>query len=295
MRAALLTNTHRLDEDLIPFQTLVIGLTDEGVRVVQVLPDRLDEKEAVMCGQRIVFTEARWRLTNRLRLTRLEAELRAAEIELIHALDGELWAGAIDLGDRLEIPVVLSANDRDDVRAAGRMTKRFGSGRVAIAAATEPMAEALTQQVADQAMVHTIFPGVHLPGDMITIEPNEALCAVIIGSGKRDGDYQKLLEAIVRFVEERPMSQFFFDGQDSSQEEVWSAASQLGIVSNVSLTPRRTGHRELLLRAHARDPTAGARRGALDHAAGHGPRRARRRARGPVARLPDPGPDGVAQ
>ena len=46
-----------------------------------------------------------------------------------------------------------------------------------------------------------------------------------------------------------PQAQFFLDGQGSDQHLIWQAAQKLGLLGNLSLAPRRLGHRELLLRA----------------------------------------------
>lgn len=74
---------------------------------------------------------------------------------------------------------------------------------------------------------------------------------IVSGNGVWDADYESLLGGIARFVERRPMSQFFFDGQGSGQHQIWKAASSMGLLGNISLTPRRLGHREMLLKAHA--------------------------------------------
>jgi hypothetical protein len=75
------------------------------------------------------------------------------------------------------------------------------------------------------------------------------LCAVISGGNTFDSEYEALFIGLAPIVMAYPQAQFFLDGQGHDQHLIWQAAQKLGLLANISLAPRRLGHRELLLGA----------------------------------------------
>jgi glycosyltransferase involved in cell wall biosynthesis len=147
---------------------------------------------------------------------------------------------------------VLSACSKLDIRLAQRVLPGLDPARVAVTAATEPIAQAIREQADPDLLIQTIGTGVHTQNaDPPAPAEGQALCVIISGNGVLDADYEALLGGIGRFIERQPMSQFFFDGQGSGQHQLWKAANTAGLLGNISLTPRRLGHREMLLRSHA--------------------------------------------
>lgn len=253
MHAALLANRAWLDEELTGFQHLVVGLIDEQVRVVQVVPDEgVTPEDLSAFGGHVSWRESQVPSMNRYRIGRLAEPLKAIGVDLVHALDGRMWRGGLKLAQALEAPIILGAHSRLDIPLAQRLAGRLDPARVAVTAATEPIAQAIRQHVSSDLSVQVIATGVHSHGtDPPAPQADQALCVIVSGNGLWDGDYEALMGGIAALVERRPMSQFFFDGQGGGQHRIWKAASSMGLLANISLTPRRLGHREMLLHAHA--------------------------------------------
>lgn len=250
MHVALLSNTAWLDEELATLHQVVVGLLDESTRVVQVLPQGRAEGETVAFGTRLSWKEGHRRILNRWALRRLVGPLREESVELIHALDGRLWLGALDLAKQLGIPALLSANSGMDVAVATRCIDRLIPGQVAITCATQPLADLMSQAIGGVVAVDHVPPGVHL-GKSAQRGEDETPCIVVSGDGDSDEHVGALLEGAKIAVAQHPALQLFFDGQRQDPHKLWRAINRHGLLSNATLIPRRLGHREVLLRAGA--------------------------------------------
>jgi len=253
MLVALLTNTAWLDEELLTFKALLVGLLDEGVGTVKIVPETVSPEELGMMGTRLAWKESAWRLIAERRLAALASKLQTLEVDLIHAMDGRMWRAARRLAEALDLPVIYQANSHLDLRLVGVVLAGTTVPRLAFTATTQPLGDAIRQDVGDEVDVHVIPPGVHGGGDRPrTRDPNQALCAVISASDKLDAHYHALLQGLVAFVRESPsggQSLFFFDSQSDNQHQLWRAANRVGLGPNLSMVPRRLGHREMLLKA----------------------------------------------
>ena len=250
MHVALLTNTAWLDEELAMFRYMVVGLMDENVRVVQVVPDKLDEDESSQFGSRLSFKDSPWSFLRTHRLGKLAGDLQELGVNLIHAMDGRLWPAAIKLAKKLQCPAVLTANSHLDVPLAQKLLKQHAQMPIGIAASTQPLADAIASSVQAQHVMRLIHPGVHVPKTSVKAsEASGALCAVISGANEFDSEYESLFIGLAPIVTSFPQAQFFLDGQGHDQHLIWQAAQKLGLLANISLVPRRLGHRELLLGA----------------------------------------------
>ena len=252
MHVALLTNRAWLDEELSPFQHLVVGLIDERVRVAQVVPEGLASEDLSAFGDQVIWRESTISMLNQRRIIGLDEELGALGVDLIHAMDGRLWRGGLKLAGALDVPIVLTANSMLDVRLSQQLLPSQDPVRVAVTAVTEPIMQAIRPHAPADMLLATVGTGVSSHEACASApEPGQALCVIVCGNGEMDGDYEALLSGIADFVTRHPTSQFFFDGQGSGQHQIWKAASALGLLGNISLTPRRLGHREVLLKSHA--------------------------------------------
>jgi glycosyltransferase involved in cell wall biosynthesis len=252
MHVALLTNRAWLDEELIPFQHLVVGLIDERVRVAQVVPEGVSAEDLSGFGEHVTWSESSVSALNRYRIASMGAQLGDLGIDLIHAVDGRLWRGGLKLAEAMGVPIVLGACSMMDIRLSQRVLVGLDPARVAVTAATEPIAQAIRQHAGPDMLIQAIGTGVHCH-DAQTRTPvgEQALCVIVSGNGVLDADYEALLGGIAEFIQRRPASQFFFDGQGGDQHQIWKVASAMNLLGNFSLTPRRLGHREILLKSHA--------------------------------------------
>lgn len=246
---ALLANTAWLDEDLATFQYLVVGLIDEQVRVAQVVPDGLSPGETSDFCDCVRWHDSSWRWLRRRRLGRVVDPLRDLGVDVVHALDGRLWEGALRLARQLWTPVVLGTCSALDVAQVQRLRRLDELVKVVFVATTRPLAVAIRERLPADAQVEIVPQGVHVPAKSAAIHGGAALCAAVTGNGTYDAQYDALMVAMQSIVAKYPQAQFFFDGQGSDQHLLWQAAKRYGLLSHMSLVPRRLGHRELLLRA----------------------------------------------
>lgn len=249
MHVGLVANTAWLDDELLNFQHLVVGLIDEQVRVTQIVPSVLPTDDASAFAAHVTWEESRWPTLNRHRLRWLRRLLGEAGVELIHAMDVPAWSGAVALGRAIDSAVLLNVNTSHDLSLLARLTRAANPSQVALLTTSEPLERAVRQMVAPAFTVETVPPGVHPGRPPRQRDPEDPLCAVISGSGRPCEYYEVLLEALVDFVRAYPQTQFFFDGRGSDQHALWQRVSRHGLLTNVSLIPRRLGHDELLVRA----------------------------------------------
>ena len=253
MHVALIANTAWLDEDLAMFRYLVVGLLDEQVRVTQVVPVSVDADEVSGFCERVTWRDSSWSIVRRRRLGRLTDRLEELGVDLIHALDGRVWGGALKLAQQIELPLVLGASSSLDIQLVERLRRMKNLVNVAMVATTQPLAEAIQEKLEPEIDVSVVVPGVPAVEaaslQQREREKDDVLCAVVSGNGVYDSHYDALLFALKSVIDEYPDCQFFFDGQGSEQHQLWQAVQRYGLLANVSLAPRRLGHREMLLRA----------------------------------------------
>lgn len=250
MHVALIANTAWLDEELATLHHVVVGLIDESTRVVQVLPQGRAEGEVVSFGTRLSWREGKHRWLNHRSLRKLSTPLREEGVGLIHALDGRMWLGALDLATQLGVPLLLSANSEMDLAVASRITDRLAKAHSAITCATAPLTELMLQAVGDATQIEHVPPGVHL-GNVSERRDEQTPCIVVSGNGNSDEHVIALLEGAKIAIEQHPNLQLFFDGQRQDPHRLWRAINRHGLLGNATLIPRRLGHREVLLRAGA--------------------------------------------
>ena len=251
MHVALVANTAWLDEELDFFRRLVVGLMDQNIRVTQVIPDALPEEEVSSFAARLTWRDTPWKLLRRHRLRQLAPALEALDVTIIHALDGQTWAGAMDIARAMEGSVVLTCASAGDLDELSHTLRVAGDLRLGVAPTTEPIGQEARNVASAQYPIRVAAIGIHPAEETVaTTEADpDALCAVISGSARLDADYRALFRALTEIVKAHPASQFFLDTQGHDAHTLWKEARSLGLLGHISLAPRRLGHRELLLRA----------------------------------------------
>lgn len=251
MHVALVVNTAWMEEELATLRCLTVGLIDENVRVSQLVPDTMAGVDSNPFGKLLTYRDSAWRLTRRWRLQRQGGVLEEAGVDVVHALDGRLWDGALHLAARLDASAVLSAGSSLDIPLARSLLGRGASCRAAVAAGTAPLADQLRSVVDRSVPVEVLRTGVHIPAESITsTSPSEVVCGLISGVGRVDADYDALFEAIRRFIADQPESQFFLDALCDDPHPLWQAVQRFGLLANMSVVPRPLGRRELLKAAN---------------------------------------------
>jgi len=249
MNVALLANTAWLDEELMLYSHLIVGLIDEQVRVVQVLPESHSDEAASAYGQLVTWRETGLHRLDRWRLSRMVPTLQTLDIDLIHALDGRLWLAGNSLSARLGIPVCLSANSTMDVALARKISQHLDPQRCVFAASTGPIRERILAEVPAGFRVLLTPPGTHRVEAGPFVHDEKELALVVTCQGRLDDATHYLLDGLRMLIEDRPDTQVFIDTMASDQRSLWRAVDSMGLLGHVSFVPRRLGHREILLRA----------------------------------------------
>ncbi|MDX1681651.1 MAG: glycosyltransferase family 4 protein [Phycisphaeraceae bacterium] len=254
MHAALIADKRWLDDELGMFQSLVVGLLDEQARVAQVVPEDLPEDQASAFGERLNYRDSDWMPARWLRLYRLRHALIECEVDLLHALDGRLWTPVASLALRMDRPAVFTLNDETDLSRVRRIRRRMGSLSHAFTASTEPLANAIRQQIGDEV---TLIPhGLRLSTSADESETSPAedttFCATISGAGHPDEDFRSMLVALQRIASGRHReARFFIDSRNVDSKRIWDLIGHYNLREQVSLIPRRLGDRKLLLESDA--------------------------------------------
>lgn len=252
MNAALFANTAWMDEELLMFRYLLVGLVDEHVRVAQVVPESLSKADTSAFSERITWRDTTWKWLRKRRLLEHVPRLESLEVDLVHALDGRMWEGVAAIARRLNVPAVFRASSSLDISPSAAVAQLCVEGRGAIAAASAPLAQAIRRRLPSEATVEVITSGIPVRRDNLTprtIDESTPLCLIVSGNGVYDAEYEALLRALRMIVTDFPQTQFFLDGQGGDQHELWKAARRLGLLANANVVARRLGHREMLFSA----------------------------------------------
>jgi len=279
MKVALASNTAWLDEELVWFEQLTVGMVSESIGVVQVVPEVLGEQVQSNFADSVFWQETRPGWWNRWRMTRAAEALTAHKVDVLHALDGRLWPGVVRLGQMLELPVVLNAGSKLDVQTFKKVARRLASlpgvCLVPLSDAAERQLEPLMSTIKSESVwSQAVVRGVHVdPAAAPRPRGNgDPVCVVVSGNGRLDAHYEAVLNAIAQVVRRFDQAQFFFDGMHDDQQEIYRLARRLGLLPHVSFTPRQLGHREVLLGADVlvHPQPLGRSRGLLLQAMAHG-------------------------
>jgi hypothetical protein len=251
MKVALISDPLWLMQELTTLRRMVVGLVDEMVRVVRVVPQWVEQREDVqtMTCQQIVYGGARWRWLRDVQLRRAAAQLREMEVDVLHVMDGSLQAAGTRLGAIIEAPVVCSV--WSSAEAAALRTHPQGLP-AAYMAATPSLLEAVQRRVGPHAQTVLAPPGVyssdasqHKPLE----DPKGTLSCVVVGDGRADVHYLALLQGMAKASRKLPQLMYFFYTVSTDQHQLWQAAEKLDLLEQMTVVPFDPGSRELLMQA----------------------------------------------
>lgn len=264
MQVALITDDIWLDEELGQFKHLIVGMLDENVRVVQVVPEGTNDEYLTTFGQKLRYGQFGKLPLQRWFLKRLAPKLDEMGVSVLHALESRSWRGTIDLAIKLDLPAVLSLSSGRDLDKAANLHKTNPKARIGWLPATEPLSRGLRDRIGNDAFVQTVRIGVHLPEtpNFQTMPPPPPVpeqdgdvpeqhipCLIITGNGTFDSAYEQLFLGLTHVIAKHHYLQVFLDIQGHDQHRFWHAARKRGLLANLSFVPHRTGHRELMLHA----------------------------------------------
>ena len=108
MKVALIADSLWLMHELTTFRRLVVGLLDEQVRVVRVVPQWAvgEADQLAIAGHAMAYPVAAWHWLRDRRLKQLADQLREQEVDLLHVLDASLQRVGMALGEAMNVPVI---------------------------------------------------------------------------------------------------------------------------------------------------------------------------------------------
>ncbi len=222
----------------------------DNIQVTQILPQNIDQNDTSSFNKTITYADTKFSILRNYRITALYKQLNQDTPHLIHALDGRLWQGAINIAQKLEIPTILSANSHYDIGLAPKYQHLAQEKLAYFTASSGTLKNAIQKVLPLGIPVHHIAPSIYTPQKNTPKPDNDApLCAVVAGNGIYDQQYEILFAALKTFTTQHPEAQFFLDGQGPNQDLLWKAAKRFKLLPNISFVARKIGHRELLLGA----------------------------------------------
>ena len=251
MKVALLADPIWLMAEATTVQRLAVGLLDEGVQLVPVVPAGFDPDEADLsiAADVLRYEPSNWKLVRDWRIGRLTDQLAELDVDLIHALSGAMERPAVRLGQELELPVIASVWSM-----AEAATIEAGEGlSVRYTAPTRTIADTARSGLDAEHSVRVIRPGVFISGDepvqQPLSDPERPPSFLVIGDGRLDDAYSALLEGMARIKSRIDRAMYFFYAIGSEQHKLWRAAESLGLQEHVSWVPVGGEARELLVQA----------------------------------------------
>lgn len=265
MKVALIADSLWLMQELTTFRRLAVGLLDEQVRLVRVMPQWAvgEQDHLAMAGAALAYPVASWHWLRDRRLKQLAEQLREQDVDLLHVLDASLQRVGIALGQELNLPVVCSLWTRE---FADQLAASSGGVSMAYAAATDDLVERAKRRLGSTATVVKVPPGVYtVPREALKLplsRPTESLSVLVIGNGNADVHFQAMLEAMALVREQLGHANYFIYCGTADQHAVWQMAERFKLLNQVSFVPGEPGSRDLMVQADvviAPQPTGRAR------------------------------------
>lgn len=251
MNVALIADPHWLSHETALFRRLIVGLADESVRAIPVVPWGVLREELSLAPERVDYPPSRWAALSGLRLRRLAGALRATRPDVLHVMDGALapWLGP--LRRSLGAPMVVNcwSNEQYD-----RVVRRGGETLAVLP--TERLAANVGEGVGSGDEVGRGGRGTVIrPGVMGAPEearpplasPDEVVCCLVICEAQAEGPVGAMLEGLAQVRGRLPQLQVFVYSFTGEEHRLWRVAKRLGLLGVFNLVAAEPGSRRLLL------------------------------------------------
>ncbi len=248
MKVALIAGNDWLSVEASTFRRLSIGLVDERVNVLRVVPDEGIGGQIEFAGKAISYGSTDWGLLRQWRLFQTLRRLREAKVDLIHVLDGEFQLVGRVLARRLGVPVVCSLWSKQDVDRAH--LARVGSPTAYICP-TASLTRYCKQRVSEVAVVELVRPGVHVAEEVRPPLGNveASVSCLVIGDGRADDHYRAMLAGFSAARSELPQAMLFHYAFTHEQHHLWQVCREMGLLDQVTIVPHDPEHRDILVQA----------------------------------------------
>lgn len=235
---------------------LEIGLADEGVRVIQALPEAgvapaPGAQASGVCTATLTFPAGGLPFTTGLRARRLAQRLEdvdsAAEdspVDIVHVFGGSLWPFGAALAEACGAGLALEVWRAGLIDRTGSVSREALDDVLFIAPDPE-IERALRQRGAPTRAAHW---GVHA-GDPPApkLAPGRAPTVMLIGAGNDARAMRAALEGVANCVRSHPDMLIFADALAARRADLYSVAMQRGILANLSFIEEIESRRDLLV------------------------------------------------
>lgn len=235
---------------------LEIGLADEGVRVIQALPEggaapAPGAQASGVCTATLTFPGGGLPFTTGLRARRLAQRLEdvdsAAEdspVDIVHVFGGSLWPFGAALAEACGAGLALEVWRAGLIDRIGSVSRELL--RDVLFIAPDPEIERALRQRG--APTRSALWGVHA-GDppAAKLAPGRAPTVMLIGAGNDARAMRAALEGVANCVRSHPDMLIFADALAARRADLYSVAMQRGILANLSLIEEIESRRDLLV------------------------------------------------
>ncbi len=248
MKVALIADPTWLREESAILSHLVVGLTNEQVRVVPVVPHghRLDRISLVTDS--VEYRTSHWRLFRRYVIRRSLQGLRDVDVDLVHSLDGSMVWGAIALARALDVPAVCSCWSVDELSCIVPRSRALA----ACTMATEPLLDLASERVGQNTPLRLVRPGVLADsgGNHGSLtDPDASLCCLVLSDGQDDYYNISFFDALVTMGESGRKIQLFIYTGGVDKQRLWHAARRRDLLGQVNFISGDPATRRLALQA----------------------------------------------
>ncbi len=253
MRALIIADELFARRENAMLARLEVGMTGEGVRVVQAIPERgLPPAAADAFSQAVTYADTGMPFTLSLRAARVVSAVRSlgdgeGGIDVVHVLGGSAWPLGVQVARRFEAPLALEVWRGGLVGRARRLGATPGVRTAFFAPDREIERELHSAGFASRT---PLIPwGVHLPAaPNDVLSPDRAPTIMLAGAGRDTRAFAAAFDAIIQLMRRREGLMLFADAEGVQRAGVWHVAREQGMLKSVSLLDDMDAHRELVLR-----------------------------------------------
>lgn len=252
MNAAFLVDADWLDEYLPIYRHLVIGLIDESVPVVQVVPDILPPRDTVSLGQVLYWQPSRFNWLTHRRLMNLADPLQAIGVDVIHLATLKHWKSGLALAQAIGASIAFDVFNQGTLDVVEDVHKAAGDMGLSFITATETMQQQTTEALGETQPVILARPGLHARELHRSSTADRATCLTITIPRSLQPQQEGWLVALGRLVREYPDLMVFADVPTGSpSQDFWRRSQKLDLFSHLTLATRPLGRFDMLTHADA--------------------------------------------
>lgn len=248
MKVALLADSAWLVREASTLAHLAIGLTNEQVRVVPVVPLGYELDHLSLVTDKVSYQPSPWRILRGYGIRRSVEALRELDVDVVHALSGTMAWGAVILGRALGVPVVCSCWSSDELDVIARKWASLSGCTFA----TAGLLDLAKEQYGESDVMELARPGV-LVGSGVAqaplADPSNSLCCLVLSNGRDDYYNLSLLDALAGLGDEMKQVQLFIYTASASKQRLWQAAEKRGLLGQVNFIGGDLATRRLALQA----------------------------------------------